>query len=142
MAVISVLLRILLEQSRMGSKDTKVALFNKFIKCYESLLVNMDSGISKHKFDKKCISIEVERKKKILSKTYSFNCINCKSSQCLLSIAKRITNDAKQHQLRMKGNNLYSKDQRNQVMYCLDCMELLPKCAVCLFPITVYNGFA
>lgn len=42
----------------------------------------------------------------------------------------------------MKGNNTFFKDQRNQVMHCLDCMQLLPKCAVCLYPITVYNGYA
>lgn len=62
--------------------------------------------------------------------------------QCLLSITKRISNDLKQHQLRMKGNNYFSKDQRNQIRHCLDCMFLLPKCAVCLFPVTVYNGYA
>ena len=55
---------------------------------------------------------------------------------------KRIKDDLKQHQLRMKGNNYFSKDIRNQVMYCLHCMYMLPKCAVCLFPITVYNGYA
>jgi hypothetical protein len=119
-----------------------MANYNKFIKYYEFVLVSIDSGISKHKFDQKCITVEVERKKKTMNKTFSFNCTNCKSSQCLLSITKRITNDAKQHQIRMKGNNVFSKDQRNQVMHCLDCMHLLPKCAICLYPITVYNGYA
>lgn len=102
----------------------------------------MDNGISKHKFDKKCISIEAERKKKYMYKTFSFNCLSCKNGQCLLSISKRITNDSKQPQMKMKGNNFFSKDQRNQVMYCLDCMYMLPKCCVCLNPITVYNGYA
>ncbi len=84
--------------------------------------MSIDSGISKHIFDKKCIAIEVERKKKTMNKTFDFNCINCKAKQCLLSMTKRIALDAKQHQLKMKGNNIFSKDQRNQVMYCLDCM--------------------
>lgn len=77
-----------------------------------------------------------------MSKTFDYNCINCKSKQCLLSLTKRIGIDSKQSHPRMKGNNIFLKDQRNQVMYCLDCMELLPKCSVCLFPITVYNGYA
>jgi len=77
-----------------------------------------------------------------MNKTFYFNCLQCKSGQCLLSVTKRISNDAKQHQLRMKGNNYFSKDPRSQVMYCLDCMFLLPKCCVCLFPVTVFNGYA
>ena len=76
-----------------------------------------------------------------MNKTFKFNCTNCKYSQCLLSISKRILADTRQTQPRMKGNNLYSKDNRNQVIHCLDCMELLPKCCVCLFPVTVYNGY-
>jgi hypothetical protein len=102
----------------------------------------MDSGISKHKFDQKCITIEVERKKKTMNKTFYFNCLQCKAGQCLLSITKRIGFDSKQHQVRMKGNNFFSKDPKNQIAYCLDCMTMLPKCAVCLYPITVYNGYA
>lgn len=77
-----------------------------------------------------------------MNKTFSFNCLNCKNGQSLLSITKRINSDLKQHQLKMKGYDFYSKDIRNQVMYCLDCMYLLPKCSVCLFPLTVYNGYA
>jgi len=145
-AIICVLLRILLEESKIkfSSKDTnaKLAFYNKIIKDYEFLLVNIDSGISKHKFDKKCITIEVDRKKKTMNKTFKFNCIHCKANQCLLSISKRINYDKSKRQPRMKGNNIYSKDPRNQVRYCLDCMEMLPKCCVCLFPITVYNGYA
>ena len=76
-----------------------------------------------------------------MNKTFKFNCVNCKYSQCLLSISKRILADGRQTQPRMKGNNLYGKDGRNQVRHCLDCMELLPKCCVCLYPITVYNGY-
>ncbi len=77
-----------------------------------------------------------------MNKTFSFNCTNCKGGQSLLSITKRITTDLKQHQLRMKGNNFFSKDNRNQVNRCVDCMNMLPKCAVCLFPLSVYNGYA
>lgn len=77
-----------------------------------------------------------------MNKTFSFNCVNCRSGQSLLSVTKRIAKDLTQHQLRMKGNNYFSKDMRNQVMRCLDCMYMLPKCVVCLFPVTVYNGYA
>jgi hypothetical protein len=77
-----------------------------------------------------------------MNKTFNFNCLNCKNSQCLQSISKRIVLDSKHRQVKMKGNNYYSKDIRNQVMRCLDCMYLLPKCSICLFPITVYNGYA
>jgi predicted RNA-binding Zn-ribbon protein involved in translation (DUF1610 family) len=119
-----------------------MAFYSRFIRYYEFLLASMDLGISKHKFDQKCVTIEVERKKKAMNKTFSFNCPNCGNGQSLLSLTKRIGNDLKQHQLRMKGNNYFSKDNRNQVRNCLDCMWMLPKCAVCLFPITVYNGYA
>jgi hypothetical protein len=77
-----------------------------------------------------------------MNKTFYFNCLQCKNGQCLLNITKRITTDAKQHQIRMKGNNYFAKDPRHQVMYCLDCMFMLAKCSVCLIPITVYNGYA
>ena len=89
-----------------------MVFYNRLIKHYECILMKMDAGISKHHFDQKCITMEVERKKKTMNKTFSFNCISCGSSQCLLSVAKRINNDNKQLQLRMKGNNYFSKDTR------------------------------
>ena len=141
-AVVSVYLKLFVEQGRLGLKEGKMVFYSRLIKYYEYLLMNLDAGISKHRFDQKCLTMEVERKKKTMNKTFSFNCLNCGNGQCLLSVAKRITSDNKQHQLRMKGNNYFSKDTRAQLMYCLDCMYMLPKCAVCLFPISVFNGYA
>lgn len=77
-----------------------------------------------------------------MNKTFDINCINCGTKQCLLSVSKRIDADSKKTHVHMKGHNIFSKDPRNQVSYCLDCMELLPKCAVCLYQVTVYNGYA
>ncbi len=78
-----------------------------------------------------------------MDKTFHFNCLNCKKSQWLFSITKYISKDlSQQQQFRMKGKDYYSKDIRNQVMFCQYCMNMLPKCAVCLFPITTYNGYA
>ncbi len=140
--VACVVLKMLVEGGKNYPKDTKLALYNRFIRLYEDLLDIHDAGISKHNFRQKCIAMEVENKKKTMNKTYDFLCINCKSKLCLLSVSKRIAADSKQTHVRMKGHNIFSKDSRSQVMYCLDCMELLPKCAVCLYPITTYNGYA
>ena len=77
-----------------------------------------------------------------MNKTFNFNCIKCGRNQCLQSISKRIAIDSKQHQIKMKGYDYFSKDIKSQIMFCVDCKEILPKCSVCLIPITVYNGYA
>ena len=57
--MVSVYLKLFLEQGRLGLKDSKMGFYNRLIKAYEQLLVSMDSGISKHRFDQKCITMEV-----------------------------------------------------------------------------------
>lgn len=56
-AVVSVYLRLFLEQSKIGLKDSKMAFYSRFVRYYEFLLAGMDLGISKHKFDQKCVTI-------------------------------------------------------------------------------------
>ena len=56
-AVVSVYLRLFLEQGKIGLKDSKMAFYSRFIRYYEFLLAGMDLGISKHKFDQKCVTI-------------------------------------------------------------------------------------
>lgn len=141
-AVLSVYLKLFLQQGRLGVRNSMTACYSRLIKQYELLLVNRDAGVSKNHFDQHCILLQVQRKKKTMNKTFAFGCLNCGNSQCLLSVVKRIANDNKQHQVRMKGNNYFSKDARSKIMYCLDCMHMLPRCAVCLRPIEVYNGYA
>lgn len=55
-AIVSVYLKNFLEQNKTVGRTT---FSSKFKKAYESLIADMDMGISKHKFDKKCITIEV-----------------------------------------------------------------------------------
>lgn len=57
--MVSVYLKLFLEQSKVTPKDNRGIFCNKFIKSYELLIMNMDMGILKHKFDQKCTTIEV-----------------------------------------------------------------------------------
>ncbi len=50
-AVVSIYLRLFLEQGKIGLKDNKIAVYNRFIRDYEFLLGGMDLGMAKHKFD-------------------------------------------------------------------------------------------
>jgi hypothetical protein len=139
--MISVFLKLFGEQAKFSSKEDKNSFDTTWKHTYQQLLNMVDSGVSRHKFDQKCITIEVERKKKTLTSTFSLNCNNCKFSQTLFNITKTIK-DSKQQQKITKGVNCFSKDMRSQIMLCFACTEYLPKCSVCLFPTTVFNGYA
>jgi hypothetical protein len=139
-AEISVYLKTFSEQSKITTIREQKSAYSKFIEVYEWLLDKYDGGISRLIFDKKCLSIEIERKRKNLTKTFTFDCSNCKSPQLYSVLSKKINIDSKQPKL--KGYQYFAKDARKQIMYCIECMQLLPRCSICLYPISVYNAYA